>query len=877
MYKTPYLLALSISLVFAGTSLQASALPADYSVLDNTIPDSMALSAESAALIDSSHPLQIDGSSQLPTFLWAAPDSTSKPPLHSRSKIVTDTLIEQAARRHLVRYARLYQLGKTAQASAKLQHVHRIGDSAYIVRLGQQVNGIEVFASRMNLLLDRSLQLSAISGHLAPQATTAKSSSGSFKWRAAQAIAAAFHDLHQQDLPVRQLKLQKQQGVYQWYALQSPLPANVEHDLSKPVRIKKVLYPLAKRLEPAYYIELSTKETTTDSNRTNYAYVISAENGALLLRNNMTHSDSAFTYRVWADDATLMPYDSPYGNNDALTPLITPVTKLASPIVSNLLTLSCGPISTCDPWLPDTATETIGNNVEAYVDLTKPDGFSPGDIHAGTTAPYTFDYGYNFSAPDDLEHTDQLQAAIVQAFYTANFMHDWLYDHGFDELAGNGQDNNYRRGGIDGDRMLVEVNDYSGTDNANMTTPLDGASATMQLFPWTNDGAKKFVVDVNGKKYRYTTTSADFGPAKFSLSDKKIVLLDDGVTITSSGDAAGSAYDACQTPIVNVADLVGAIALIDRGDCKFATKAKNAQDAGAIAVLIANNKAEAMIHMAGTGDPAIDDSISIPVLGINQDAGTTLKRALARTAVTAMMVRKPGMPYNSALDNSIVIHEWGHFLSQRLVWLHNNQGNSMGEGWSDFLALLAIVKEQDRGIAGNEQFQAPYAVAQYVSSPQPASYLSGIRRYPYSTDLGKNPLTFKHISDGVALPAGVPAASGTDMTGSSNSEVHNSGEVWASMLWEAYTALLNDSGRLSFSEAQNRMLDYLVASLKMTAANPTFLEARDALLVVAKARDPADYALFWQAFAKRGAGIDAKAPKHYSKNHAGVVEDFTTP
>ncbi|TAN65852.1 MAG: hypothetical protein EPN17_15480 [Methylobacter sp.] len=875
MHKTPPLLALSISLVFACTSPSASALPADYNVLDNTTLDSMALSAESAALIDGSHPLHIDSSTQLPTFLWAASDSANRP-RHSRSKIVTDTLIEQAARKHLARYATLYQLGKTAQASAKLQHVHHIGDSAYIVRLDQQVNGIEVFASRMNLLLDRSLQLSAISGHLAPQVTTAKSSSSSFRWTATQAIAAAFHDLHQQDLPTKQLKLHKQQGAYQWYALQAPLPATVEHDLSKPVRIKKVLYPLAKGLEPSYYIELSTKGTATDRDRANYAYVISAANGALLLRSNMTHNDRAFTYRVWADDATLMPYDSPYGD-DALTPFQAALAQPVSPIVSNLVTLSCGPISTCDPWLPDTATKTRGNNVEAYVDLTKPDGFSKGDIHANRTAPYTFDYGYDFSVPDDFDHTGQLQAAIVQAFYTTNFMHDWLYDHGFDELAGNGQNNNYRRGGIDGDRMLVEVNDYSGTDNANMTTPLDGASATMQLFLWTHEGEKKLVVDVNGKKYSYTTTSADFGPSNFSLSDKKIVLIDDGVTITTSGDAAGSVYDACQTPIVNAADLAGAIALIDRGDCKFVAKAKNAQDVGAIAVLIANNKPDAMTYMAGTGDPAIDDTISIPVLGINQDTGTALKQALAQTTVTAMMVRKPEPPYNSALDNTIVIHEWGHFLSQRLVWLNNNQGNSLGEGWSDFLALLAIVKEQDRSIVGNEQFQAPYAVSQYVSSPQPASYLSGIRRYPYSTDLSKNPLTFKYISNGVALPADVPTAVGTDMTGSANSELHNSGEVWASMLWEAYTALLNDTARLSFSEAQNRMLDYLVASLKMTPANPTFLEARDALLVVAKARDPADYALFWQAFAKRGAGIDAKAPKHYSRNHAGVVEDFTTP
>ncbi len=871
MYKNRSALALFISLFFVGASAYASSLPENYSVLagNDAVADPAALSPKDAALIDGSHPLHIDDSSGIPSFLWAAPDSVNKV-VGRALKARTRAAIEQTARKHLARYASLYRFDKTAQAGARLQHIHRIGDSGYIVRLGQQVNGIEVFAQQMNLLLGPSLELSAISGYLAPRVASAKSF---FHWSATQAIGAAFHDLHREILPVKQLRLHKRQGVYQWYALQTALPATAKHDLNKPVRIKKVLYPLSKGLEPAYYMELSTGSTDGGNDKANYAYVISAVNGALLLRRNMTQSDTAatpFTYRVWADNTTLMPYDSPYGD-EALTPLMTLPAKPVSPVVSNLISLSCGPISTCDPWLVATATETVGNNVEAYADLKRPSGFSQGDVHATGTAPNTFDYAYTFSAPDDLKHANQLNAAIVQAFYAANFMHDWLYDHGFDEMAGNGQKNNYRRGGMDGDPMHVEVNDYQGTDNANMTTPLDGAFATMQLYPWSRNAKLKLVVDVNGNHIRYDVTSADFGPSQFSLTGKKIVLIDDGVETNSTG-GIGSVSDGCQAPLVNAAELVDAVALIDRGDCKFVDKVKNAQNAGAIAALIANNVGGAMIPLGGR-----DNTIHIPALGIDQYAGLAIKLAMLKTTVTAMMVQKHGRPYNSALDSSLVIHEWGHFLSQRLVWLNNNQGNSLGEGWSDFLALLAMVKEQDRSIAGNEQFQAPYAVGQYVSTIQPASYQFGIRRYPYSTDFSKNPLTFKHIKDGIALPKAVPAAPGTDMKGYSNSEVHNSGEVWASMLWEVYSSLLNDSARLTFAEAQNRMLDYLVASLKMTPANPTFLEARDALLVVAKARDLADYELFWRAFAKRGAGIDAKAPGHYSNNNAGVVEDFTTP
>ena len=39
-------------------------------------------------------------------------------------------------------------------------------------------------------------------------------------------------------------------------------------------------------------------------------------------------------------------------------------------------------------------------------------------------------------------------------------------------------------------------------------------------------------------------------------------------------------------------------------------------------------------------------------------------------------------------------HEWGHIMSNRLVGngvgLSNNQGGSMGEGWSDFYALSML-------------------------------------------------------------------------------------------------------------------------------------------------------------------------------------------
>jgi hypothetical protein len=63
-------------------------------------------------------------------------------------------------------------------------------------------------------------------------------------------------------------------------------------------------------------------------------------------------------------------------------------------------------------------------------------------------------------------------------------MHDVLWSYGFDEPAGSFQVNNYGRGGLGNDPVLVEVQDGSGVNNANITSPPDGQPARMQLMIW---------------------------------------------------------------------------------------------------------------------------------------------------------------------------------------------------------------------------------------------------------------------------------------------------------------------------------------------------------------------------------------------------------
>jgi hypothetical protein len=107
---------------------------------------------------------------------------------------------------------------------------------------------------------------------------------------------------------------------------------------------------------------------------------------------------------------------------------------------------------------------------------------------------------------------------------------------------------------------------------------------------------------------------ADFGPQPGVPPITAPVIL--------ANDGTGTTSDACET-ILNGASIAGNIALIDRGTCTFVDKAKRAQDAGAVAVIIGNNVAGAPPGMSG-----VDPTVTIPVVSISQSDATAIKGQL---------------------------------------------------------------------------------------------------------------------------------------------------------------------------------------------------------------------------------------------------------
>lgn len=110
--------------------------------------------------------------------------------------------------------------------------------------------------------------------------------------------------------------------------------------------------------------------------------------------------------------------------------------------------------------------------------------------------------------------------------------------------------------------------------------------------------------------------TASFGPAVPESG-----VTGDVVAAISSGSGA-AANEGC-TAFLNAAAVSGKIALVNRGTCNFTVKVANAQAAGAVAVIVANNTA----GLPGMGGD--DPSITIPSYGIQQAVGDSIRAQLA--------------------------------------------------------------------------------------------------------------------------------------------------------------------------------------------------------------------------------------------------------
>ena len=143
--------------------------------------------------------------------------------------------------------------------------------------------------------------------------------------------------------------------------------------------------------------------------------------------------------------------------------------------------------------------------------------------------------------------------------------------------------------------------------------------------------------------------------------------------------AAATTHEGCAGLPVN--SVLGKVALIDRGNCNFTVKVKNAQLAGAIAVVMVNNVQGAPITMGGT-----DNTVTIPAIMVSINDGQILKNQLAIGTVNVTLAQ--GQQLDGDADNGVICHEFSHGISNRLTGGPSQasclaNAEQMGEGWSD--------------------------------------------------------------------------------------------------------------------------------------------------------------------------------------------------
>ncbi len=777
---------------------------------------------------------------------------------------------------------------------------------ASVARFALTHSDLTLFRGQVAALLDRDGNLIALSSDPALwQVRDDATSSPRFVLGEADAIAAALaaYRFERTGL-VAGLHDPRQLGAYRVYAGDDLRSSDDGARVTQPIRIKRVLFPLQRKLRPAYYIETQVADTP-DAAADYYAHVIAADDGSVLFRMRQ-EADHAYRGFIDGSGADRFPLPSPEGRTWFPHPTGTAdffappfISTFKSDVPTNMPTFSCGtPPALCtDPWLQTGATFSAGNNVDAYVDFSGSDGLNGSDFRADVTTALPPEFNRAFDPNLSPTVSDnQRKAAVTQLFYWVNWLHDFFYPAGFDERAGNAQLSNYGRGGFESDAIKAEAQDRSGVNNANMSTPGDGGQPRMQMFLWS--GAI-FGTPSGSENTRITFSDpsvvdgfpgwAMYGPQNFDISGD-LVRVDDGT--------GASPNDACE-PVVNGAALSGKVVVVDytaqSGDCASTVKVTNIRSAAGLTtpplgIVLARASTGGGNAFLSPITPLAPD-VTQAMLAIGSTARTALLAAMAAGPVKARLER---LTRDGDLDGSIVAHEWGHYLSNRLIGdgigLSENQARGLGEGWSDFVALLTNVRPRDLAQPGADDFRGTYgegayavgamlparaATADFPALParQTSAYYYGLRRYPYSSELSKSPLTLRHIADGEPLPSTPPPSFGRE--GATNSEVHNTGEVWSAMLWQCYSGLLRDRPRLDFDSARLRMAKYLVAGLKLTPVNPTLLEARDALLTAMAAVDSNDFTICANAFAQRGAGLRAVAADRYSSNNIGVVEDFS--
>jgi extracellular elastinolytic metalloproteinase len=366
--------------------------------------------------------LRWDGMSGSPKWLAAPPGAVLSDPRGASA--------ETAARDFLRASSNLLGLTPTEIASLELTSSVSAPDGGAHLYFTQRVDGLEVYGGRLNVTVRadgavRWLGSRLYGGVKAPQVSTIDP---------AAAVSIAVHDVYPDIVFEGRLSRAADD------ADPERATSYTQDEFGRDPHVRLVLFPGKSATRLAWEVRVGELTLATE-----YLALVDAENGEILARHNLTAYASARVLNATHPDPEYEEFAPP--QHEVLgIPASTPESPQG--------------------WLGGDDTTLTGNNASSHL------GF---EFLPGLSSP-TGDYDYAFNTNE---------AVLTNAWYWANVAHDLFYAAGFDEAAGNFQDDNFGNGGVGGDRVRVvaRVSDQGGT---YMSRTVDGEPPILSV-DWMSD------------------------------------------------------------------------------------------------------------------------------------------------------------------------------------------------------------------------------------------------------------------------------------------------------------------------------------------------------------------------------------------------------
>ncbi len=367
---------------------------------------------------------------------------------------------EQIARRFLARYHHLLGLeGSDLASLVKTREYRSRGESVTHVVFDQSVDGLSVFGGRMQFQIAANGAILGIAHTTIPITALPSAIIASD-----DAVRAAINDIRPE--------LLFGPDAVTGPAGKERLTRFGRGQFKSDIEARLVVFPTASGARLAWEVVLEPPGLPQK-----YEVLIDAVTRELLYRRNrVLYADGVG--RVLQSDAAAAinaKLLSPYPVGPGAPPF-------GCPPPSNHLTRSLTTLFR-DPATVLSETGLLqGNNVHVFRGAPDVEGAQ------GIVQPDGWHFEFSFNTAG---------AAETNLFFLSNFLHDFFYDLGFDEAAGNFQESNFGRGGLEGD-SLAAVARASGRNNATFEPNPDGQRSIMSMFLWDATGCWAEDVDGDG-------------------------------------------------------------------------------------------------------------------------------------------------------------------------------------------------------------------------------------------------------------------------------------------------------------------------------------------------------------------------------------------